>query len=74
MDIISLAGAVARNADGSTQTIKGTADISLEGEYRFSEYLSFFCQLNNLAGIKYERYLNYPSFGFIGIVGARFSY
>lgn len=73
-DLIAMAGAVARQKDGTVKTIKGVADLSLEGEYRFSEYLSAFIQLNNLGAINYERYLNYPSFGFIGIIGARLSY
>lgn len=73
-DLIAMAGAVAREQDGTIKTIKGVADISLEGEYRFSEYLSLFLQLNNIGSFNYERYLNYPSFGFIGIIGARLSY
>lgn len=73
-DILAVSGAQAREIDGSVVTLKGTADVSLEAEYIFSKYFSAFVQLNNLGSINYQRYLNYPSFGFIGIIGARFSY
>ena len=73
-DIIGLAGAQARLADGTAQKIKGTADINLGAEYQFTKYLSFFLQLNNLAHMKYERYYNYPTYGFNGLIGVQLSY
>lgn len=68
--VTGIAGVKARRADGSTRTIPGTADISIGVEYMFTDYLSFFCHLNNLAAIRYETFHRYPGFGFNGLVGA----
>lgn len=73
-DIFGLAGAYGRNQQGEAELIKGIVDINLGAEYQFSKYLSFFASLNNLANFKYERWYNYPSFGFNGVIGAKFSY
>ena len=44
--------------------LKGFADVNLRGTYKFSDYLSFFVDLNNIASMKYQRYYLYPSYGF----------
>jgi hypothetical protein len=73
-EIYGLAGAYGRNQLGEAELIKGIVDINLGAEYQFSKYLSFFANLNNLANTKYQRFYNYPTFGFNGMVGAKFSY
>lgn len=57
-----------------TKELKPTADINLGATYKFSEHFSFFCNLNNLAAIKYEKYYLYPTYGFNGMIGATFHY
>lgn len=44
------------------------ADINLGVEYRYSRRLSAFLNLNNIAGARYQRWLNYPVQGF-GLLG-----
>jgi hypothetical protein len=73
-EIFGVAGAYGRNQIGEAELIKGMVDINLGAEYQFSKYLSFFATLNNLANFKYQRFYNYPTFGFNGMVGAKFSY
>ena len=44
-------------------------DWSASGKYKIDDQWSAFVQINNLLGINYERYLNYPVRGFTGKVG-----
>ncbi|GEM_PF-1086930 len=57
-----------------TKELNPTADINIGATYKFSKHFSFFCNLNNLASIKYEKYYLYPSYGFNGMIGAIFTY
>lgn len=49
-------------------------DIDLHLEYRYTTRLSFFIDFNNLAANKYNRWLNYPVYGFQAMVGATFRF
>ncbi|MGB1205360.1 MAG: hypothetical protein ACPG5B_06935 [Chitinophagales bacterium] len=69
IDVFVLSGAKARLADGTTTNLKGTADINLAVKYEIIKNVALFCNVNNLAGIKYERYLNYPTYGFNALGG-----
>lgn len=73
-ELFGLAGAFARDSNGNAQKIKGMADINLGADYQFTKYLSFFAQLNNLANFKYQKWYNYPTFGFNAMVGVQFRY
>lgn len=73
-EIFALGGAFKRNEQMQAEKIKAMVDINLGAEYQFSKYLSFFVSLNNLANMKYERYGNYPTFGFNAMAGAQFSF
>ncbi|MEX2588789.1 MAG: hypothetical protein WD334_01205 [Chitinophagales bacterium] len=44
--------------------LKGFADFNIRGTYKFSDYLSFFADFNNIASMKYQRYYLYPGYGF----------
>lgn len=57
-----------------TKELKGAVDLNLGIDYRYSKIISVFIKLNNLAGMKRERYLNYPTYGFNALVGATFSF
>jgi hypothetical protein len=39
----------------------GFFDLNLGGEYKFSDRISVFAQLNNVAAVRYFRWYNYPS-------------
>lgn len=49
-------------------------DIDLHLEYRYNPRISFFVDLNNLAANKYNRWLNYPVYGFQAMAGATFRF
>lgn len=49
-------------------------DINLNINYRYSDQLSLFVKLNNLAFQRYEEYYMYPSQKFMGMIGASFSF
>ncbi|MDX2003381.1 MAG: hypothetical protein SFW35_13170 [Chitinophagales bacterium] len=74
MDVFGIGGAKARLANGTATTLNSTVDINLGATYKFSKYFSFFAELNNLAHIKYEPYLYYPTYGFNGRLGIILTY
>ncbi|HSH66280.1 MAG TPA: hypothetical protein VLB84_10895, partial [Bacteroidia bacterium] len=43
------------------QELKGLFDLNIGAEYRYNKRLGFFLSLNNLANIRYFRYINYPT-------------
>lgn len=45
-------------------TLKGTVDVNLGLEYRYSKILSGFLNFNNIGAAKYQRWNNYPSYRF----------
>lgn len=73
-ELFGVAGAFAKDENGNAQKIKGMADISLGANYQFTKYLAFFVQMNNLANFKYQKWYNYPTFGFNAMVGVQFRY
>ena len=60
--------------DSDIREIKGTVDINLNATYAFRERFDIFLDINNIAGIQYERYYNYPSYGFNLLGGISFSF
>ncbi len=74
LDIHARDGVWTLKGDGTEEKLKGTADINIGGTYKFSKYLTFFANLNNLASIKYQQYYRYPGYGFNGMVGAILTY
>ena len=73
-DLLARDGVNALLPDGNSTKLKGTVDLNLGANYKFSKYLSFFCNLRNLANVKYQQYYLYPSYGFNGMVGAVLTY
>ena len=59
---------------GEEKTLDPIIDINLNAEYRYSDQLSVFVKLNNLAFQRYEQYYNYPSQRFMGMIGASMSF
>lgn len=54
--------------------LKGLIDINLGLEYRYNKKISGWISLQNLANIKYQRWNNYPTQGFIGMLGFTYSF
>jgi len=52
------------NATKQTSTIKAFYDISAGIDYRFKKKLSVFVQANNILNTRYQRWFNYPVYGF----------
>ena len=49
-------------------------DLNIEIDYKISDNFSSFVLLNNLAGAKYQNYLNYPTKGLNAIIGVSYSF
>jgi len=48
---------------------KGFVDANIGVEYRYRKRLGIFLNINNIAASQYQRYYNYPSYGFNAILG-----
>ena len=55
--------------DGEAQNLNALFDISLGGEYRLTENIGAFIQVNNLANNRRQRWQHYPVFGLNALVG-----
>lgn len=55
-------------------SLKGFADINLNGGYHFNDFLSAFITLNNVLGTDYERYANYNVIGFQALAGVTYKF
>lgn len=52
--------------------ILGIADVNLGAEYRYSKFLSAFIQFNNIGGVRYFRWDQYPTQRFNFMIGLSF--
>jgi hypothetical protein len=53
---------------------KGTVDFNLGLEYRYSKILSGFINFNNVGAVKYQRWYNYPTYGFTVLGGISYAF
>jgi len=63
--------------ENGVQIIKkrdGFVDLNLGGEYRFTDRISVFLQLDNVAAVRYYRWYNYPSQRISVMGGLTFSF
>ncbi|NNM93959.1 MAG: TonB-dependent receptor [Bacteroidia bacterium] len=49
-------------------------DLNIGVDYHHNNFLTIFLNLNNLANIQYQRWLNYPTQGFNAMVGVRLTF
>lgn len=56
------------------EKLKGYVDLNLGFEYRYSNVLSGFLNLNNLLGQRYYHWYNYPSYRFNFMLGVTYSF
>ncbi len=61
-------------ASNTPQKLDTITDLGFTTEYLFSEKFSAFLQLKNIFAKEYERYLNYPSRGFMLLGGVTLSF
>ena len=83
MDIFTIGNQIAQLNEldvitGSTlvsqKTLKGITDINVGAEYRYNKKLSAFVRFNNIAGMRYYRWNNYPTQKFNLMGGLTFSF
>ncbi len=58
-----------QDSDGVAQTLNALLDLSLNGEYDFSDNFSAWLRVNNLMNNKRERFVQYPTIGTNLLVG-----
>lgn len=49
-------------------------DLNLGAEYRYTKRLGFFVNLNNIANVRYLRYMNYPTQRFSAMAGLSYAF
>lgn len=67
-DLFVLTGIKAQQFDGSIDNTNNIIDLNLSAKYQLNENIGFFFNANNIAGVRGERFLNYPSYG-INVLG-----
>jgi hypothetical protein len=68
-DIIAFSGAKALLKDGDEKNMKGGTDLSVGAEFKLNKQFSVWLDMNNILNSKYERWNNYPVYGFQVIGG-----
>ncbi len=74
IELFGITSSYARLTGDTERKLKGTADINVTLEYIMNKHIAFFAGGNNLANFKYQRWNNYPSYGIMGWIGAKFSF
>lgn len=54
--------------------IKGVIDLNFSASYFFTKNIGVFIDLNNLSFQKYQRFVDYPTYGFQAIGGIKITY
>jgi hypothetical protein len=68
-DLSAFSGAKALLKNGAEKTLKGGTDLSAGAEFKINKQFSAWLDFNNLLNSKYERWNNYPVYGFQVIGG-----
>lgn len=73
-DIFAFSSTNTRLESGAIGSLKGTIDLNLAADYQITQNFAVFCNLNNIANRKYQRYAYYPTYGFnvVGGISLRF--
>lgn len=62
------------NPNGEVEELKSKIDINIWANYNYSNKLTFFAELNNIAYQRYYNYYNYPSQRIVLMAGAKYSF
>jgi hypothetical protein len=61
---------IANNSDlGTSENLKPFYDLNASVDYRYKENISFFVNVNNIIGGRYQRWYQYPVYGLNALVG-----
>ncbi len=73
-DLNFAAGSPYRNRFDSVGNLNPLFDVSIQGDYFFTDKFGAFLMLNNIASVKYQRWYRYPTYGFnvLGGISLRF--
>lgn len=56
------------------ERLKGTVDFNLGIEYRYTKILSGFLNFNNIGAVRYQKWYNYPGYGFTVLCGITYAF
>lgn len=73
-DLAAFSGAKAQRPGGDVKTLKGGTDLSLGAEFKLTEQFSVWGDFNNVLNSKYERWNQYPVYGFQVLGGLIFRF
>ncbi len=68
-DLIAFSGAKALMKNGAEKNMKGGTDLSLGAEFKLNKQFSVWLDFDNVLNSQYERWNNYPVYGFQVIGG-----
>ena len=73
-DLFAFDGPWYRNTDGDSKQMQGAVDLSAGVEYKILKNVKIWGQFNNIFNKKYERWNQYPVYGFGFLGGVVFSF
>ncbi|MCC7400896.1 MAG: hypothetical protein IT214_05380 [Chitinophagaceae bacterium] len=73
-DVFAWTGPKYMRQNGNVGTLKGAFDLNAGLEFRISQYLNIWTQFNNILNRQYQRWNQYPVYGFNFLAGVVFSF
>lgn len=73
-DLFSWAGSQYRKPDGDNARLKGAFDVNAGLEFKITKNLNLWTQFNNITNQEYQRWNQYPVYGFNFVGGVVFSF
>ena len=73
-DLFAWTGPAYKRKDGSAANLKGAIDLNAGLEFRITKNLNIWTQFNNITNKTYQRWKQYPVYGFNFVGGVVFSF
>ena len=73
-DLFAFDGPWYQNSDGDSKQMKGAVDLSAGAEYKILKNVKLWAQFNNIFNKEYQRWNQYPVYGFGFLGGVVFSF
>ncbi|MES1197740.1 MAG: hypothetical protein ABUL41_00495 [Chitinophagaceae bacterium] len=73
-DVFGWSGPAYKRKDGSAANLKGALDLNAGLEFRITKNINLWAQFNNLTNKTYQRWKQYPVYGFNFVGGVVFSF